>query len=351
MAKSNPLVSVVMAVHNGERHLDAALSSILAQTYGNFEVIVINDGSVDSTAERLARYDDSRLRVLINPTRQGLAVSLNRGLDVAEGDYVARMDADDLCHPQRIERQVEFMEGHPEIGLLGTACHLIDERGQCVGSSRHPAGDAAIRWRLLFAPAVAHPTAMIRTALLRRHGLRYNSIWPVAQDYELWPRLLQHCRGANLSEKLLGYRVHLQSASAARRKEQDQWALRVCEREAVRFLPPDMPITLLAPLRRTLLGAARAEDPPASYLRGQLLYLTQSYIRKSHLDREKRNEVWREAVATVLMDGSVVRPFGPSSVALLGRSFLIAPGTAMKASGRLAWHFLAHRICAGVTQR
>lgn len=324
MAEAAPLVSIVMAVHNGERHLDAALSSILSQTYAALEIIVVDDGSTDRTAELLVRCGDPRLRILSNPACQGLARSLNRGIQAATGDYVARMDADDVCHPQRIERQVQYMQGHAEVGLLGTAYRLIDDAGTVLGVAYPPAGDAAMRWRLLFMPPLAHPSAMMRGELLRRHGLRYDPEWPTAQDYELWSRLLKHCRGANLPEVLFDYRTHAQSVSVTKRDSQDQWALRVSEREIAPFLPADMPLAIVAPLRRMLRGNPLPDDLSPYYFKTQLLSLAGSYMRRVSLDQEDRREIQRDVIAAVLT--KTAPPLGSCQrLVLLWRIFLLAP--------------------------
>ena len=338
------LVSVVMAVHNGERHLAKALFSVLAQTYSTLEVIVINDGSTDSTPRLLADCHDPRLVVLKNDRNEGLARSLNRGIERAKGSYIARMDADDVCHLHRIEYQVRYMEQHPEVGLLGTACRIIDGTGNAHDVVVHPQSDAAMRWRLLFAPPLAHPTALIRREILLNHNLRYDPAWPVAQDYELWSRLLKFCRGANLTEALLDYRVHSSGTSAMKRDDQESWALRVCERESAPFLPSDLQPSLLAPLRRMLLGAPVEGDPRASYLRCQLLRLAKNYVHHQPLDRSARKEVRREVIANALADGSFIRPLDGDSFSLLRRAFLFEPIAATSAIGRLAWHFCARQL-------
>lgn len=340
---SSALVTVLMAVHNGERHLPAALGSVINQTYKNLEIVVVDDGSTDSTATTLADCQDLRLRVIRNPEKIGLARSLNRGIDLAKGSYIARMDADDVCHPERIERQVQYMEHHPDVGLLGTACRLIDDDDGLLGTVQHPTDDAAMRWRLLFGPALAHPTAMIRTSVLRRHGLRYNPQWPVAQDYEFWPRVLQHCRGANLTDLLLDYRLHGQSASAVKREEQDCWAQAVCEREAKPFLPPKVPSTALVQLRRMLAGSTRGDDPDVSQLRCQLLILAESYIRGSQLGREEAKIVRNIVVATVLADAGFCRPFSRQSISLVWRAFFLDPMIAVRSLAALVRHYLARK--------
>lgn len=342
MAKAGPLVSVVIGVHNGERYLAEALMSVFQQSYSELEVIVVDDGSTDSTPEILAQWPDSRLRVLTNPARQGLARALNRGIERSNGTYIARMDADDICHPERIERQVCFMELNHEVGLLGTACRLIDEAGRVCGVVQHPTSDPTIRWRLLFAPPLAHPSVMLRREVLKQ-DLRYDPAWPVAQDYELWPRLLRQCRGANLTETLLDYRVHGNSVSVAKREEQDGWALRVCERESRPFLPRNVPCTMLAPIRRALYGMPRVEDPSASQLRLQLLHLANNYMRQARLRREEEVAVRRDVIATVLGDSGFIRPFDRHSLRMYFCAMALDPLATVQASARLARHFLKQR--------
>jgi glycosyltransferase involved in cell wall biosynthesis len=206
---AEPRVSFLMAVHDGEAYLDEAIQSILSQTFSDFEFIIINDGSTDGTAAIIDRYrrEDGRLRVYAQPNR-GLVAALNRGLELACGEYVARMDADDVSLPERIAEQVAFLDEHPDVGICGT---WIETFGTSSGDvRRYPADDATIRSWLLFESVLAHPSIVMRRALLVKTGLSYDARYVHAEDYALWVRAVRYTALANIPKVLLRYRLHPQ---------------------------------------------------------------------------------------------------------------------------------------------
>ena len=202
-----PLVSVLMSVHNDLQYLRESIDSIFNQSFGDFEFILIDDGSTDGSGDFLKNLSDSRVKLLVNPANIGLTASLNLGFDLARGKYLARMDADDISEPLRLQRQVEFLEAHPQIGIVGCSRHLIDEEGTTIAMAPALEDDLAIRWKCLMGNPFAHPTVMIRRQVLLDHALRYDPLFRTAQDYELWTRLLPATQAANLPEPLLRYRL------------------------------------------------------------------------------------------------------------------------------------------------
>ncbi len=203
---SRPKVSVVMAVHNGQEHLPAALDSLWQQSLADFELLVVDDGSTDDTARILADCTDSRLRVLTHPAQQGLAASLNAGLQQAVGDYVARMDHDDVCLPRRLELQARFLDKHPDIDILGSWARTLGLEKEQVWA--YPTEDADIRSELIFNPVLVHSSVMLRRSRFGRDGWQYDQRLARAQDYDLWVRAAAELRFANLDEVLLLYRLH-----------------------------------------------------------------------------------------------------------------------------------------------
>ena len=203
-----PRVSFLMPVYDGEMYLDEAIQSVLNQTFTDFEFIVINDGSIDETSQIIERYRqlDGRIRAYEQPHR-GLVVALNRGLELARGEYVARMDADDISVTERAAAQVAFMDAHPEVGICGTWIETFGSGGAVV--RRYPADDATIRSWLLFESVLAHPSIMMRRELLVKTGLSYDVDSVHAEDYDLWVRAARHMALANIPEVLLRYRLHL----------------------------------------------------------------------------------------------------------------------------------------------
>ncbi len=237
-----PRVSVLMAVYNGETSLRQSIDSILKQDYSDFEFIIIDDGSSDATAEMLASYDDKRMRVRRNETNIGLTKSLNRGLALARGEFVARQDADDVSSPERLARQVAWMEEHPETGLAGSNVWVLEGNHATPKLEVRPTEDAAIRWWMLFSNVFAHSSVMFRRSLLATvQG--YDESFPVSQDYELWSRMLRVTGVANIDYPLVSLRRGRHNISQKHLGAQNEWAERVSARE-IDALLKEKPISL-----------------------------------------------------------------------------------------------------------
>jgi glycosyltransferase involved in cell wall biosynthesis len=224
-----PTVSAVMAVHNGAAWVAEAVRSLLDQTLSDLELIVVDDASSDGTAEVLARLADPRLRVRRTP-RLGLTRALNEGLGLARAPLVARLDADDVAVPDRLARQVVFMQARPEVGVLGSAAREIDGAGRERAVVRPPTEDADIRRALIRRNVFVHSSVMLRRGLVVDAG-GYDPAFPVAQDYDLWLRLAPRTRLANLAEPLVVRRVLPTRVSAARDAERLRAEARVRWRE------------------------------------------------------------------------------------------------------------------------
>jgi hypothetical protein len=222
-----PLVSVLLPVHDGERYLAAAIDSILSQTHRNLELIVLDDGSTDGSAAIAASCADPRVVLVRNERNLGLVPTLNRGLELSRGELVARMDADDVAEPTRLARQVARFAADAPLVALGTAIDFIDAVGRPVAVPRRQVqGAARLRWRLLRGTCVYHPTLMLHRG---RGGAdaRYSQDFPHAEDYELLLRLSRGHAVDNLPEVLLHQRVHAGSVSARHRDAQRDSAARV----------------------------------------------------------------------------------------------------------------------------
>jgi len=201
-----PKVSVLMPVYNGEQYLSAAIDSILKQTFSDYEFIIVLDPSTDNSKSIIESYSDSRIVFLQNFQNIGLAASLNRGLAIAQGEYIVRMDSDDISLPERIARQVEFMETNTSIGITGTLIKSIGEKPEIV--INYPTNPETLRSSLLFEPLIAHPTVIMRRDFLIKHQLTYNPAFSKAEDYDLWSRCSNHFSLANIGEVLVLYRRH-----------------------------------------------------------------------------------------------------------------------------------------------
>lgn len=206
MSDSKPRVTVLIPVHNAEHFVVDAIKSVLAQTFDDFELLIIDDGSTDSTPELISQFGDPRIRLVFNSRNMGVADTLNRGLDLARGDYIARMDADDLCRPRRLERQVDLMDSHQEVVLCGTWYRRFGSRRD--RAVKPPLSDSALRSWLFVGCPIAHPTVMIRRSVLLNHEFRYDPRIGRAEDYDLWSRLIRSGKIATVPEILLDYREH-----------------------------------------------------------------------------------------------------------------------------------------------
>ena len=240
---SRPKVSVVMAVYNEQPYLEKAVQSVLDQTFGDFEFIIVNDGSTDGSKEVLEWFKgvDDRIQ-LVHQENRGRPASLNRAIEVARGEYIARMDGDDISHPKRFERQVQYLDENPKVGILGTQVKKIDADGVSRWRWSLPTNPDVIAWRLLFNTCICHPTIMARRSIIL--DLDGYSEWAShADDYELWSRAVLETRIANLQGRFLKFRRHEDAVTVKKREEQ----IRICAEAA-------------ATLHRAILGSSADEQ-------------------------------------------------------------------------------------------
>jgi glycosyltransferase involved in cell wall biosynthesis len=218
----SPRVSVLMSVYNGEQYLEEAVESILNQTFTDFEFIIVDDGSLDSSPGLLARHAQRDPRILVHrlDSNRGLSVALNAGLKLARGEYIARMDSDDVSLPDRLQEQVAFMDAHPHIGICGTWVELIGTIKRQVW--KYPTQHAAIHARMLFANTLVHPSVIMRAVAIGKNALQYDENVRYAQDYELWSRAIMSVKFANIDQVLLRYRIHAEGTGAKHRTAQYQ---------------------------------------------------------------------------------------------------------------------------------
>jgi GT2 family glycosyltransferase len=209
-----------MPVYNGEPFLADALESILAQSFRDFELITIDDGSDDASREILDRFAarNNRLRV-VHQTNAGIVAALNRGLGLADGELIARMDADDLAHPGRFARQVAYLDAHAEIAVVGCAVTLIDQAGNRIRDVEYPLAPDAVAVFLERGSPLAHPAVMMRRAAVLAVG-GYREAYRHSEDYDLWLRMAERYRIANLPDRLLLYRQHATKQSFVHSVEQ-----------------------------------------------------------------------------------------------------------------------------------
>lgn len=232
---TRPTVSILMSVKDGETHIREAIDSLLAQRLEDFELIIVDDASQDSTATILRSYRDPRIKLLANPMTRGLTTSLNRAAEHARGLYIARQDADDRSHPNRLAVQVSYLDEYPSTTILGSAYNEIDAAGKLLRTHRQPRSDTAIRWQLLFHNAFCHSSVMLRSDAV--DGPIYDPEFRFSQDYEAWARLMGDAFGANLEQPLVDLRVHGRRISATQGSEQARFAITVSRRQMEETAP------------------------------------------------------------------------------------------------------------------
>jgi hypothetical protein len=199
-------ISVLLPVWNCPHYVGQAVESILNQSYSDFECIIIDDGSTDNTPEILRKYQDPRIRFVQHANR-GLAATLNEGIELARGKYIARQDQDDISLPDRLTKQLAYVESHPECGLLGTWAQIMEGDRLTERYHKHPASPSELRYQLLFNNPFVHSSVMLRKSVVETvGGYSTDPSRQPPEDYELWSRLSRHSGVANLPEVLLYYR-------------------------------------------------------------------------------------------------------------------------------------------------
>ena len=221
-----PKISVVMPAYNAEKYIKEAIDSILGQTFGDFELIIINDCSTDSTENIILSYSDSRIVYLKNEKNMGVAATLNRGLQAARGEYIARMDSDDIALSQRLEKQLQHMKRNGDVIVCGSNFIPFHDSGD-LPVSCVPEEDGQIKTFLLFGSPFAHPTVMIRASVLKETGLCYDVAYEKVEDYYFWMQLSRCGKFANLNEPLLRYRNHSQQVSVTAAQIQHEGKYRI----------------------------------------------------------------------------------------------------------------------------
>jgi glycosyltransferase involved in cell wall biosynthesis len=312
-----------MAVYNAEKYLSEAVDSILSQTFGDFEFIIIDDGSTDQSWAILESFGRRDQRLLLHKqSNAGLIDSLNRACSLARGTYVARMDADDISLPRRFERQVAFLEKNKDIGVVGTWIQDIGSQGEPGPIWPLPTTAGTIRWFLMFGNCLAHPSVMMRRDLIQRLG--YNSNAMHVEDYDLWIRACDSTGLANISEVLVKYRVLSHSVSSRNLSVQQNEASRLQNEMKAGLLKPAAvagPVVTTELLLR-LYDAYCGRHSPS---RGDRSEIVLDVFRRVYLMRQMRT-AWMRLLplAPALLSLQVLRKtvrFGFSYIRNSGRGF------------------------------
>lgn len=203
---NTPLISIILPIYNAELFLAESIDSILNQTYQNFELILLNDGSTDNSEKICLSYTDSRIRYYKH-ANMGLAATLNKGIDISKGHYIARQDNDDISMPQRLEKQVNYLLQHPQVVLLGTRALIFSDKYPNYGQHNHPTSSAILKFDLLFDNPFVHSSVMFSKEIVQSVG-GYSLNRNYYEDHHLWSALAFKGKVANLPEYLVKYRHH-----------------------------------------------------------------------------------------------------------------------------------------------
>ncbi len=224
---TKPLVTVLTPAYNVEKYISEAIESILKQSYSNFEFIIIDDKSTDNTSKIIKEYKqrDSRIKLIFNKENLKLSRTLNKGLNIAQGKYIIRFDADDISYPTRIEKQVKLMETKDDVGISGGTMVIINSSGRTIGKREYHLTDKKIRSKIFRYSPFCHPAIIIRRSVLRKSGL-YNPDFNPAEDYELYFRIGKHAKFANLPDKLIKYRILDNSMTSKQIKEMESQTIK-----------------------------------------------------------------------------------------------------------------------------
>ncbi|SEW53189.1 glycosyltransferase family 2 protein [Chitinophaga arvensicola] len=224
---NTPLVTVFMAAFNGEAYIEKAIQSVLNQSFTDFELLIVNDGSTDRTLDIIHQFTDPRIRLVHNDGNKGLTFTRNRGIEEAKGKYIAVLDCDDLATPDRLKSQISFLNSNPEFAICGGQAILIDESGKQTGNLNVMAGDKSISPELVFQNTFINSTLMIkRSAMIEAGGYRDYS---PAEDYDLSYRISLHHPVTNLNEVLVAYRLHNNNISKLQEEKVVRAELRIIE--------------------------------------------------------------------------------------------------------------------------
>lgn len=222
-----------MPVYNSELYIKEAIESILNQTFSDFELIIIDDASTDKSVEIIQSYTDSRIQLIVKPQNSGYTNSLNHGLTIAKGKYIARMDSDDSSMPTRFEKQIAFLDSNPDYVLCGTNFSILETNEIKILPENHD----AIQMQFIANCCMAHPSVMFRKSVFLENNIQYNSEKEPAEDYDLWVRLLQYGKLYNIQDVLLRYRVHNMQTSHLKAAKQAKNSLDI-KLDLFKYLKP-----------------------------------------------------------------------------------------------------------------
>lgn len=306
-----PAVTVLIAVHNGLPYVESALRSIMAQSLRDIEILVVDDASTDATPEilRALAAEDPRIRIETLTENRRLPGALNRGLELARGTYVARMDADDLAVPERLAVQKAYLDAHPDIVMAGASVTRMGPDGTPLRSTHRPRDKFQTRWLARFYMPLTHPTFMFRRELPDGAAMRYDPVYSASEDYDFTVRMQEHGGVVSLPEMLLYYRVHPGSVTMTKFTIQREQANDIAMRVQRADLPADV-VAALSDVNKGYLERRRCD--PAGVFRGLRRMLAHDCRRYPHY----RKWLWRQSAQIALMTLQTGNGAGKKDIAL-----------------------------------
>jgi glycosyltransferase involved in cell wall biosynthesis len=344
-----PRVSIVVGTYNAAEFVEATIASILAQTYRDFELIVVDDASSDETVSRIAAFGDSRIRLIRNPTNIGVANTRNVGADSATGEYLAMNDHDDLSLPTRLERQVAFLDERRDVLLAATGIYSVRD-GKRTAEEMPPSAHHVLRWRLMTHSPVCHSSICVRLAEMRRRALRYDPTCDFGDDFDLYHRTAAAGRLATLQSRLVVYRWHANNASQVRNAEMNARGARMLKRAHENYLGMRLDDEAFDALWRvfTMFSPARSQQElrAAGHALASLLA---RHVAVMKLDRSEREDVERSASRQWWQAISrSAGTLGAAAFSEFGRMRAVSrfpPPLSLRLRSRLSWR--ARRLLSG----
>ena len=287
----NPKVTVLMPVYNGQKYLRKAIDSILNQTFTDFEFLIINDGSTDNTEKIIKSYSDPRIRLINNKKNLGLVTSLNNGIDLAKGKYIARMDCDDISLPNRLKYQLKFMDNNPKIKISGTWAKTIGDKKKIPLKKYTKPKD--IKANLLFETAFIHPTVIIKKIIIKKYNLYYDKHFQHSEDKELWERASNYFPLANLNKILLLRRVHAKSISKTYSNIQKENGNKTIARQLKKFeINPS----------KEKIKIHRSIKPPPDYKKEDFLYEIKKWFNELIIKNKQKKIINEKSLKKILQN-------------------------------------------------
>jgi glycosyltransferase involved in cell wall biosynthesis len=313
-----------MPVYNCRQFLEESVNSILNQTYRDFEFIIVDGSSDDGTYEFLNSLSDTRINLIREHIRSGITSSLNHGLQVAKGEYIARMDADDISFPHRFERQIQYLDDHPEIGVLGTGIQIIDIQGNFLEKLQFPAQNNLLRWFMCFYDPIINPTVMMRKDIVLQAG-GYDMEMRKCEDYNLWQRLFAITQFSNLQDILFSLRKHESNLSTVNPLEEMSFSIQVSRTMISGILKKVVPLSVVQYIWRN--GERSASNASVS---AELIYeLYKAFVSKYNVSNSEKGIIRKDAAGRIYALG---RPWLKNIIIwkLLIKAFYIDPSLFMK---------------------